>query len=195
VGSIPAVGAPSKDYAGWPDTPSHRPLLAVSDVIAPFANRWTEDKPHPELLRQVWPVFRRTVSAVDVCTKDGGDAGRRTLLSADVKPRSGWRSQSGEQLLQFETDPNLQANCEIQSGASVWLYRGADGRIRTLPGQNWSEDDATNSPPNLNLVDTGRLGGGDDEEAVFFLSGYDIDGYVLYYDHFQNFTRFSWSYH
>jgi hypothetical protein len=107
----------------------------------------------------------------------------------------GWRSNSGELLLHFGVDPRLQANCEIRDNRNVRLFQSPDGDFRVLPGQEWSDREAINFTPNLKLVDAGDFTGDGGEEAVFFFSGYNFDGYVLYYDNFRKAVRFGWSYH
>lgn len=194
-GHVPAVGAPSKDFAGWMGADVHRPLIAVNSVVPPFASRWNKDTPHPELVAEAWPAFRSVVSAVDVCAKDSGIVSHHTLRPSDVKPMTGWRSTSGELLLHFGVDPHLQANCEIEDNQDVWLFRGLDGDFRVLPGQVWSEDEATSFTPSLELMDEGDFDGDGGEEVVFFFSGYNFDGYVLYHDNFRKAVRFGWRYH
>jgi hypothetical protein len=194
-GRVPTVGAPSKDFAGWMDTAVHRPLIAVNSTVPPFANRWSRDTTHPELVAEAWPAFRTVVSAVDVCTKDSGVASHYTLRSSDIKPMTGWRSTSGELLLHFGIDPRLQENCNIQDNQDVWLFRGLDGNFRALPGQVWSADESINFTPSLELIDAGDFDGDGGEEAVFFFSGYNFDGYVLHHDNFRKAVRFGWHYH
>ena len=105
------------------------------------------------------------------------------------------RSRSGELLLHFGVDARLQANCEIRDNPDVWLFRSSGGDLWALPGQMWSGREAINFTPNLELVDAGDFAGNGGEEAVFFFSGYNFDGYILYYDSFRKAVRFGWSYH
>jgi hypothetical protein len=194
-GSVPTVGKPSKDFGGWMDVDGHRPLIAFNSAVPPFASQWDKDTSHPELLAAAWPAFRSVVSAVDVCVKDSDAVSHHTLRPSDVKPMPGWRSRSGELLLHFGVDPRLQANCEMQDSPDVWLFRDPDGDLRVLPGQVWSEHEAINFTPSLELVDAGDFAGDGDQEAVFFFSGYNFDGYILYYDSFKKAVRFGWHYH
>jgi hypothetical protein len=194
-GRVPTVGVPSKDFSGWMDADVHRPLIAANSAVPPFASRWNKDIPHPKLVAEAWPAFRSVVSAVDVCAKDSDFLSHHTLRRSDVKPMTGWRSTSGELLLHFGVDPHLQANCDIQDNQDVWLFRGLDGDFRVLPGQVWSKDEAINFTPSLTLMDAGDFDGDGGEEAVFFFSGYNFDGYILYYDNFRKAVRFGWSYH
>lgn len=109
----------------------------------------------------------------------------------------GWCSRSGELLLNFWVDPRLLVNCDIRSNPriDVWLFRGPGGDFRALPDQVWSDRETANFPPGLELVDTGDFAGDGGEEAVFFFSGYNFDGYILYYDNFRKAVRFGWNYH
>ena len=194
-GQTPVVGKLLKDFGGWMNTSAHRPLVAVNSAVPPFPSRWKRDNPHPELLAAAWPAYRAVVSSVDVCAKDPGAATRHVLRPTDMKAMPGWRSRSGELLLLFGVDPSLQANCEIRDDRTVWLFRSRDGNFRTLPGQEWGEREAINFTPGLKLLDAGDFAGDGGEEAVFFFSGYNFDGYILYYDNFRKATRFGWHYH
>jgi hypothetical protein len=118
-----------------------------------------------------------------------------TLRQEDIKPMPGLRSVSGELLLRFGVDPRLQASCGMRSSPDLWLFRSPDGDPRVLPGQVWSEQEGINFNPILEPVDAGDFGGDGGEVAIFFFSGYNFDGYVLYYDNFRKAVRFGWNYH
>ena len=194
-GRVPAVGTPSKDFAGWTNMNAHRPLIAINSAVPPFTSRWEKDEPRPELLAAAWPVFQSVVSTVDVCAKDSDAVSIHTLRQEDVKPMPGWRSRSGELLLRLGVDPSLQANCEMWSSPDLWLFRDPGGDLRVLPDQVWNEHEGTNFNPSLEPLDAGDFDGDGGEEAIFFFSGYNFDGYILYYDSFRKSVRFGWSYH
>jgi hypothetical protein len=104
-GQVPAVGKPSKDFAGWMSTNAHRPLIAINSAVPPYTSRWEMGEPHPELLAAAWPAFHSVVSAVDVCEEDSDAVSIHTLRQEDVKPMRGLSSRSGELLLRFGVDP------------------------------------------------------------------------------------------
>ena len=47
----------------------------------------------------------------------------------------------------------------------------------------------------LILVDAGDYDADGESEAVFFISGYNEDGYALFYDSFQKSVMWTWNYH
>ena len=47
----------------------------------------------------------------------------------------------------------------------------------------------------LSLVDAGDYDADGKSELIFFLSGYNEDGYALFYDSNRKSVRWTWSYH
>ena len=60
-----------------------------------------------------------------------------------------------------------------------------------VPSKQGGDDD----PLSLTLLDAGDYDGDGKSEVVFFLSGYNEDGYALFYDSFRKFVFHTWSYH
>jgi hypothetical protein len=195
AGNVPGIGSPTKEFGGWLDARSHRPLVALNAAPASLASHWTKDQAHPELLGDAGPEFRKLVPSVGLCNKDGDDAGTHTVRASDIRALPGWQSSSGEKLLHFETDSALETHCEIKDVTDLWFIRDEAGHIKALPGQVWNGGTNAEFTADMTFVDSGTFDGAGDEEAIFFLSGYDLDGYVLYYDHFQKFARLTWGYH
>jgi len=52
-----------------------------------------------------------------------------------------------------------------------------------------------NGQLSLELVDVGDYDGDSKSEAIFFVSGYDEDGYALFYDCFKKSVWYTWHYH
>jgi len=198
-GGVPFAGARDKNFSGWTGAPVHHPLVAVSPGLPPAGKRWIEDKPRSNLRDALWPQFHKFIPKIEVCKarKDAEPLSEtRASRKSDLEVLNGLRSQSGEMLLHLRVNPAFSNDCDGTLGwqMEMWFYRAADGRLRVLPGQ-FADRNWTNPSTVLTPVDLGAYAGDGSEQAVFFLSAYNLDGYVLYYDHFTKFARVTWSYH
>jgi hypothetical protein len=189
-GAVPHIGARNHTFGGWLDKPAYRPLVATSAVVADSASAWTQDKPDAADAAAALAPLRKLVATVPDCGKDGEPIGTgRAIAARDIRIAKLWRSNSGARLYGASVAPSLVAKCNFTADAlaDVWLV--ADGApARALPAL--AEDEATHA-----LVDIGDFAGDGSEDALFFLSGYDEDGFILYYDRFTKSARISWHYH
>ena len=198
-GKVPFFGKRNKNFSGWMDAAVHHPLIAVIPGMPPAAYRWVEDKQHPELLDLVWPTFLKLIPDVDVChaVKGADPSGTtRATQRTDLVALRGWRSASGEMLLHVAIKLELSSDCDGPSDkqTELWFYRDTNGKLRALPGQ-FADPNSVNPSTGMMLVDIGAFAGDDREQAIFFIGGYNMDGYILYYDHFRKFAIVTWGYH
>ena len=77
---------------------------------------------------------------------------------------------------------------ELDLVTDVWFYDDGKSAPQALPA-------LTSSEATHRVIDIGDFAGDGHEEALFWLSGYDEDGFVLLYDGFKKSARFAWSYH
>jgi len=195
-GRLPEAGERSVRYGGWTGAEVRKPLVASSVRVPPFADRWSQDDAHWNLLDAAWPLFRAAVPRVDFCTSgpDGDPVYHsRPVQRGDLVAKRGWQSSGGEMLVRVALDQEIGKDCEMQDAHEMWLFRGVDGVLRPLPGQIW--EGLINFSAALSPVAFGDFNGDGGEEAMFQFAAYNRDGYILYYDHFRRFARIEWHYH
>lgn len=203
-GAVPAVGKPAIEYAGLTSEPRLRPLLATHGRKRPIRSSagWKEGVPDPEDLNRVWPVFRHHVPLIDNCAPAADsavDAVGDTVMASGRAPRKldleipeAWVARNGDAVLRVVVRREQYRECDGPRvlPSQLWLLRRSNGQIRTLPGQLGSDRAELILP--LEFVDLLRDG---HEEVLFMTGGYNRGGYVLYYDTFRRFVKYTWQYH
>jgi hypothetical protein len=183
-------GPRSHVFAGWFDKPVHRPLVALSSPLPDGPPNWTRVRATDADARLMLPLLARVSPRVPDCTngepaKDKG----RALTADDVHVGEVWQGTSGERLLSASLKPERVKTCDYTADLLADVWGHDDGHAHLNAISLLSESEATHV-----LVDTGDFGGDGKEEFLFFLSGYNEDGFILVYDHFRRSARFSWSY-
>jgi hypothetical protein len=201
----PTVGRPTLEYAGFLDEPSFRPLLATSGRQPPLRSRagWKEGIPEPEDLDRVWPSFRRLIPVIDHCALAADPD--VTVGAASAMPPTGrapkkleleipvaWVARNGDALLKVVVRQDVFKECDgpKEYPSQLWFHRNAKGQVRPLSGQLGSQRADLVSPLDFNdLLRDGH------DEVLFWAAGYNLGGYVLYYDGFRKNVQYLWAYH
>ncbi len=185
-------GKRSHEFAGWNDNPVYRPLVATNVSPGKVA-RWRSVYPEKMPFAVILPVLKKQVAEIPDCTNGGQDnppRKGRPLAANDIHVFETWQTMNGELLVGAGIKPELVQKCDYtaDSLADVWLYEN-DGEepARALPAL--IEPETTHR-----LIAIGDFAGDGNEEALFWLSGYNEDGFVLYYDHFSKAAKFAWGY-
>ncbi|GEM_PF-3364721 len=194
ISGMPArSGKRSHDFAGWNDNPVYPPLVATN-VTPGKGGRWTSVYPEKMPLAVILPVLKKQVAEIPDCTNGGQDDPPRKGRppgTGDIRVFETWQTKNGELLVGASIKPELVRKCDYtaDSLADVWLYEN-DGEEPARPLPALIQPETTHR-----LVAIGDFAGDGNEEALFWLSGYDEDGFVLYYDHFRKAAKFAWTYH
>ena len=190
-GMPPRTGRRNHDFAGWNDNPVYPPLVATS--VAPGAsNRWSNVYPEKMAVAAILPVLKKQVPVIPDCTNGGQDDSKpgRPVTANDVHVFETWETKNGEMLVGAGIKPELVQKCDFTADAlaDVWLYED-DGEIPAQALPALIADETTHK-----LIAIGDFAGDGNEEALFWLAGYNEDGFVLYYDHFRKSAKFVWGY-
>jgi hypothetical protein len=183
-------GPRSHVFAGWLDKPVHHPLVALSNPLPADNPHWTRTRASDADARTMLPLLARVRPLVPDCSSGEPAKGKgRALTADDVHVAEVWQSAGGERLISASLKPERVKACDYTADllADVWGYD--DGHSHVSAVAPLSENEATHA-----LIDAGDFKGDGKEEFLFFLSGYNEDGFVLVYDHFRRSARFSWSY-
>lgn len=191
---LPRVEEPEASFPAWWGQPKRRPLVAVSGQAVPtIGQTW-----HREPVRQrdpasAWPLFQARVPIIPNCkfSDDGKPLGiARRAERSDVIVFDRVRIVNGGVLLGVRA--RTSDDCAEDGGfaSDFWILKSVNGPAFALEGF-----DMSGWGYSLKLVDMGSYAGDGTQQAVFAYSGYNEDGYVLYYDGLRKRVQFTWGYH
>jgi hypothetical protein len=180
--ALPEQANTDRHFAGWCDAPTLAPvmLLAGADnVIARPAERVAA----PDALDRVFRRMRRPEAGLKLCAGDA--AGRPAeLLIEHLRFAEALVLPGGGQLVAVKISPAL-VQCESELGGPLpthW-YLLKDQSAPRLIGKEMTHLGSAD------LDADGRY------EHVFWFTGDNQDGYLLFDDNFGAPLRFEWSYH
>jgi hypothetical protein len=185
---VPSVGQRSEEYRGFTQSSVLRPLIANSQPFFKDPDAWKPARVTAENLRALRLQFRRRFPKVSSCANQGDETGKPwAYRDADIKivkaysSSRGWMVAQvllvGNRCLEPPNDGSFADAFENQ-----WFVRSPRGQISFL-GQG------------MVLVDAGDYDKDGRSELMFFKSGYNRDGYELFYDDFKRRVAFQFSYH
>jgi len=176
TGSPPHVGHPDPAYETWgADAPVYRPLVLVSPEHVSDPEQWKPRTPDPALIGRAADAFLAEVKR---------ENGELPLGPAEVRLSKSYRSRQGESLLALSIGGREPPSDEVpgEEWSLHWFLARTDGRLEFLGND-------------LLLIDAGDYDGDGRSEVLFLKSGYDEDGYVLFFDDFKEHAEFAWQYH
>ena len=193
-GRLPRLGSPSRDFAGWKNKAVYRPVVLLQKAQFADAEPWSPTRVTEAERKLLWPFFQKSVGKATGCKAGaGGDVVEIKYQESDLEVVSVLSAKDGSRLIEAELRPALN-RCDGPRSAewsTFWFYLSRDAQVTPLV----AETRDTDSDRTLTFLDAGDYDGDGQAEAIFWLSGYDEDGYVLYYDHFSKHVEFTWFYH
>jgi hypothetical protein len=185
VGNAPIVRNRSADFGGWCTAPALRPLVVVSQPNAGDPARWRRQWKGQDVRGLVFPAFKAHAGAQTICSTDPEKPIEFRYSAQDLVELARYADVSGRQLIAVSFDPKL-ANCDGPSQSGWWpnwfLLPGASQQPQALGEGLW-------------LVDAGDYDGDGRSELLFWFSGYNRDGYVLFSGRGFDRTDYLWNYH
>ena len=192
---VPSVKDTPASFAAWWGQPAHRPLVAVNGLVAHEAHSfWQHEKVRAQDAGLAWPFFKAKVPTIPNCqfSDEGVALGKaRPAVFADMTVFDRVRLANGGVLLGIHAKGAEECAEDSGFASDLWVVLPARGKpfaLGDFDGAGWAYS--------LNLVDVGDYAGdGASGQAVFYYSGYNEDGYILYYDNFRKHVDFTWGYH
>jgi hypothetical protein len=145
-------------------------------------DKWTAFSPAASVRDRLFREFKKVAGSADRCPKDPEKSIPFAYTAANVVVDAAYRDRAGRVLIALQLDARLNS---------------CDG----LPGDEWSahwfllDNGIHVLGVSLELVDAGDYDADGKSEVLFWSSGYNEDGYVLFYDGFARHEDFFWSYH
>jgi hypothetical protein len=185
--SLPVIGKPSDEFSGWISGAYTRPLVVVSQKNFKDPRLWKPSKLPGEIIRKGISSFRSTFISIDNCEQEPPyKSVSQVYKDKDILILKSYHSIASEYLISLQLNHRLNkcdAISEAESAWSLtWFYINRLGESRHIGGS-------------MLLVDAGDYDNDGKSEVIFWFSGYNRDGYRLFYDNFTKSVEFCWSYH
>jgi hypothetical protein len=183
-GAIAPIANSKMMFGGWCDPPKTRPFVLVSRPNVSDPERWKPFSVGNDYKQELYEAFKRVVGDVINCKDPYDNKGEPFLFDVEaLKIHNGYRSRNGNALISIGLDLN-QYRCDGPSDAS-WASQWfliRNNQIAFIGNE-------------MMLVDAGDYNGDGKSEILFWSSGYNKDGYILYFDDLQQKVEYKWSYH
>jgi hypothetical protein len=182
---IPTVTTGIDNFGQWIGGAKYRPLVLVTNQNHSDPDQWTRCTPTAAEIQLGLSEFRKVAKKANYCvTKMGNDVFKsRPYADKEVLIDRTFHSKAGEVLLGLYLNPKID-NCdglpEDEDLERWYVIQGT--RIQFLG-------------TNLTPMDAVDLDGDGKSEWVFSYSGYNRDGYVLFWNNFKQKSEYLWNYH
>jgi len=180
--TVPRVGNELHLFAGWCREPRNRPLVVVSNGSVSDPDNWKPFKPDASLIARVFPLFREHAGPAVVCPQHSDSSVPFSYTPDDLEALEGYRDRSGRRLISVRLKPRA-GGCHYPSDEAWDTHTFVVAKQTTYLGAG------------LTLVDAGDYGANGKSELLFWFSGYDRDGYVLFSSDIAKKADYLWSYH
>jgi hypothetical protein len=202
IGHVRQNGDRLLKYSGWNYAPVLKPQVLTNRpdrVTDP--ETWKEIGRQERLKPKIWKLLASMVDEMKLCvTAKSDERGVVTFpwKNTYLEFQHRFANQNNQVLLQARLSPAYFRDCKRQGGDAgeiptmwpeFWLTqnRGQDSVIHLFKNQIGFGK--------LELIEFGDFDGDGKSEGLFFLAGYNLDGYVLFHEGMTKQTRYSWGYH
>lgn len=181
----PRVADAKGRFRGWCETPADRPLVVVSEDHVADPARWKPTPVEPELKARLLTAFAKQNGKVESCVGDSWEPRGVDYSERQLEVVSSYADRNGRRLVALLLDVRLDT-CDGPTEDPFrvqWYVVGGNGGPTRFLGID------------LALVDAGDYDGDGHSEVVFWFSGYNKDGYVLFGDDLGASVDYWWHYH
>jgi hypothetical protein len=189
------VGSRSEEFIGWVDREVYRPLVALITPNKAKSVLWKEVTSTRDDLKTIFPSFRKIINEIPNC--EFAEPGQPSGKPAPLKPEhvDVFRvlvSGRGERLIGTRvkaTNEHKYSGCGGFT-SDLWFLSNNKSTVLPLVAGSLKGWRFAFTP-----IDFADFDGDGIPEALFWFSGYNEDGYVLFTESFQKSIRFTWLYH
>jgi hypothetical protein len=182
--SLPAVKNDGKRFHGWCSAPENRPLIVISHGSAIDPSRWATSVLSMKDKKRLFGKFQKVAGGALVCPQDPEVAVPFNYSLKNIEVLTCLKDKDGRQLVTLRLRPTKESeNCDGPLD-SAW-----DQHTFMLSAS------ATYLGVGLELVGAGDFDGDGQSELLFWHTGYDEDGYLLFSKDFEHKTKYLWAYH
>jgi hypothetical protein len=192
------LGKASEDFSGWQNTLFNRPLVVVSRGSYKDPDEWKPVQPTKDQTQLFKSTFRNEYPKVQNCNEKEEPLHHPwPYKDSEINITKTYHSNKGDLLVGMFLEGG---KCGINDGPfqlQLFLFR-ADQSSSHLTSDNRKyrlHEHGKHDLLSLILVDAGDYDGDGKSEVIFFVTGYNEDGYAMFYDLFQKNVMCTWSYH
>jgi hypothetical protein len=185
VGEPPGVRAGDSHFGGWCEPPLLRPLIVVSQPNVADPARWKRVQQPQDLRDTVFAEFKRYAGPQSYCPVDVEKPIDFRYTVRHLVQLTCYADAAGRRLVAVSLDPN-QNGCDWPSEPAWWanwFIVPPDGQGPVFLGNG------------LWVVDAGDYDRDGHSELIFWFSGYNRDGYVLFTGDSGQRLDYLWNYH
>ena len=193
---IPRAGRRVAAFAGWGDVKKYRPLVALIGMHPGKSRPWTSSKPTTKNIAAVWSAFRKIIPEIPSCKydeKSNSLGPPRPIAQKHIEIFHVIRFDRDQRLIGAHVARRFFKDCDAWDGSASDLWFFLDGNSQ--PHMISRQPQLDGWPTSQELIDIGDFDGDGSIEALFWFSGYNEDGYILYFDRFKKSATFTWGYH
>lgn len=178
----PSVANKSDQFWGWCQRPSVRPLVVVSDENVEDPEKWKPTAISSDDLKQVFDEFKRHAGIAFVCANTLEQGVPFDYGPQDIEALKSYKDSAGRRLITVRLKNGSNCDGPIDKSWGRHSFLATKNNIAYLG-------------VGLELVDAGDYDGDGTSELLFWFSGYNHDGYMLYSTEAAGMIEFTWKYH
>jgi hypothetical protein len=178
----PRVANHGAAFSTWCADRTVRPLIVLSQPHYADPERWRPFRPDASARHALFLLLQASLDSVLRCANTSSTPVPWHFSSADIAYGPSYADRSGRKLITAGLDQRLNhcdGPAEPEWAPRVFLL----GRDTVLLGNE------------LELVDAGDYAASGEDALLFWHSGYNEDGYTLFYDQFRKRVDYWWHYH
>jgi hypothetical protein len=179
---LPEILNTDKAYAGWCEPPKHRPLTLVSTANFTNPEQWKLSINSRKDIELLFPAFKNSFNGVALCSGSGNQKPYK-FSQKDLRVVRLYIAKDGSKLIAMKLAKDVY-ECDSELGDLTnarWFF------IKNKSINYIGTD--------LTFIDLADYDGDGMSEFLFWYSGYNSDGYILFSEHFQHNVKFTWNYH
>lgn len=174
---VPGKGS----FEGWCGSATSRTLVLVSAANFEDPDRWKPLHPTSAMRDSLFARIRKVAGMMLPCPDDAEHSVPFDHAAGTFATTKGYRDRAGRMLVALKVEDRKDV-CESPEGPkAVQWFLLSDG-VHPLG-------------PNFELVDAGDYDRDGKSDLLFWYSGYNNDGFTLFYDGLAKHVDFRWSYH
>jgi hypothetical protein len=169
-------------FLGWCGSPALRPVVLVSQPKYEDPDGWKPFQPGQHSREQIFEEFRKSFGKASLCYVKDDKPLPLKYSAKDLKFLKSYKSKVGEIIQVTLNREYINCNDDLDEvGSSRWFFKTSES-IKFIGAA-------------IEVVDAGDYDADGESELIFWYSGYNNNGYVLFYGGFQKRVDFLWTYH
>lgn len=172
----------SKSFRGWCEAPTGRPLVLVANGSPLDPEGWKVFSPSREQQNELFANFKARAGKTATCSDPNGQKFRPFPYGPeDVRALRSYMNNKGQLLITLALKSRKDRCDGIDEAWDTQTF--------------WVDGSVTYVGANVELIDAGDYDSDGASELVFWFSGYNKDGYILFTPRSGERCEYFWGYH